>query len=65
MQRSENKKFDLVRHIYLREMHNPKLKKEDEEQPDHLLFLMAYALCEGFIKRVEEDAAMISGGVTY
>jgi hypothetical protein len=57
------KKFEVVKQFYLRELENPELKKQDEDQPEHLLFMMAYALCEGFIKRVDEDAAMVGGGV--
>jgi len=53
------KQFHRMRELYLRELDNPELLKEDEAEPDHLLFLKAYALCEGYLIRVERDAEMI------
>ncbi len=42
---------------------NPELRKEDETEPDHLLFLKAYAVCEGYLLRVEGDAEMIGNSI--
>jgi hypothetical protein len=55
------KKFQTVKALYLRELEDPELKKEDQDEPDHLLFLKAYALCEGYIRRAQQDAEMVGG----
>jgi hypothetical protein len=57
------KQFQRVRERYLRELENPELRKEDETEPDHLLFLKAYAMCEGYLLRVEGDAEMIGNSI--
>jgi len=59
------KKFDSMRQIYFRELEKPELIKEDENEPDHLLFLKAYALCEGYIKRAQQDAEMVGNMVRH
>jgi hypothetical protein len=56
-------KFDAVKALYLRELTDSELRGEDENEPDHLLFLKAYALCEGYLRRVEEDARFVGRGV--
>ena len=56
-------KFDAVKMLYLRELDDPELRGEDQDEPDHLLFLKAYALCEGYLRRVEEDAHFVGRGV--
>jgi hypothetical protein len=47
----------------MRELDDPKLRGEDQDEPDHLLFLKAYALCEGYLRRVEEDAHFVGRSV--
>jgi hypothetical protein len=56
-------KFDVVKTIYMRELDDPERRGEDQNEPDHLLFLKAYALCEGYLKQVEEDARFVGRGV--
>ncbi len=51
-------RFQRLREIYLRELEKPELRQEDENEVDHLLFLKAYALCEGYVRGVEQDAQM-------
>jgi hypothetical protein len=57
------KKFDAVKTIYLRELDDPELRAEDRDEPDHLLFLKAFALCEGYLRQVEDDARFAGNGV--
>ncbi len=59
------KKFVSMREIYFRELEKPELIKEDETEPDHLLFLKAYALCEGYIRRAQQDAEMVGSMVRH
>lgn len=56
-------KFNAVKALYLRELTDPELRGADENEPDHLLFLKAYALCEGYLRRVEEGARFVGRGV--
>jgi hypothetical protein len=57
------KKFGAVKGLYIRELDDPDLRREDQNEPDHLLFLKAFALCDGYLKQVEADALFVGRGV--
>lgn len=59
-QQKRNEKFQRLKAAYLRELGDPATVEEDRRQPDHLLFLLALALCYGFIQRVEQDADLMN-----
>jgi len=55
--------YESMRALYLRELKDPELRKEDENLPEHILFLNAYSFCDGYLRGVEQDAQMVGGGV--
>ena len=59
-QQKRDDKFQKLKTLYLRELDDPATAEQDSVLPDHLLFMMAYSFCHGFIVRIQHDADLMS-----